>query len=66
LEAFPNAARLEPILAGHSFDDVRVIRRHIQCVHNENDYYRARDGLDIAGAPGDTVALMNAVFGGTG
>jgi molybdopterin converting factor small subunit len=66
LEALQNAARLEPILAGHFFDDAGVVRRHIQCVHNENDYYRARDGLDIAVGPGDTIAVMNAVSGGTG
>jgi molybdopterin synthase sulfur carrier subunit len=52
-----------PGLGDHLFDEAGELRRHVLCLCNR-EFRRARDGLDVAIAPGDTVTILHSVSGG--
>ena len=52
-----------PPLAVHLFDESGGLREHVLCFHNETNT-RWLDSLAIELAPGDRIAILQAVSGG--
>ena len=52
-----------PPLAVHLFNESGGLREHVLCFHNETNT-RWLDSLEVELAPGDRIAILQAVSGG--